>query len=295
MEWCLIQLRSAQVHQSQGQPSQLYLLQGDTWHYPCGTLCHLQECVTTAFPSKRISSGSQEMKRCFLPDKLGLESDIRDTSVGRGRHSPGCVSQFPGQGGSSVASDCDPRLSLFLESLKHGSGLMWNRRNMDRWLPILTPCFILILFTGAQGKLKPGAVADRSSGCCFPALSAFCVLSVLVLGMASLMRHWPFPSSLSAVGFSLTAAGSQTLPGAWLGERQVANTALEILLLPWGLVAEWLQTSLCWCLRVMVSPACGWDLTDVWFKGFIFNRNVALDFESSSLWKTCLYFKMIFY
>lgn len=41
MEWCLTQLRTSQLHQSHGESSQLYPLQGDTWHHPCGTVCDI--------------------------------------------------------------------------------------------------------------------------------------------------------------------------------------------------------------------------------------------------------------
>lgn len=113
--------------------------------------------------------------------------------------------------------------------------------------------------------------------------STVCHLCSLGAGYGFINKELTFSQQLvSSRGFSLAASGSQTLPGAWLGERQAANTALEILL-AWGRVAERLQTFLGRCLRAMVSPASGWDLTGVRFKGLIFNRNVSLDFENRSL------------
>lgn len=42
-----VRLDPAKVHQSHEQPSQLYLLQGDMWHYPCGTLCAILRNVSS--------------------------------------------------------------------------------------------------------------------------------------------------------------------------------------------------------------------------------------------------------
>lgn len=98
----------------------------------------------------------QEMGEAFFltsHGQEGTEINHQRHQCGEGRHSLGCVSQCPGQCGSSVASGCDPCLSLFLESLTYSSGLMWSRRNMDRWLPTLAPWFILILFLGVCGRL----------------------------------------------------------------------------------------------------------------------------------------------
>lgn len=67
MEWCLIQLRSAQVHQSHGQPSQLYLCKVTQGTIPVG-----QECAITALASRN--------GRGFLPDKPWTRRDWNQPS-----------------------------------------------------------------------------------------------------------------------------------------------------------------------------------------------------------------------
>lgn len=70
-----VMLDPAKIFTGLSEPSQLYPLQDDTWHHPCGTVWHLWECGIMAFASTRISSGSGEMKRCSLPDKRWTKSD----------------------------------------------------------------------------------------------------------------------------------------------------------------------------------------------------------------------------
>lgn len=128
-------------------------------------------------------------------------------------------------------------LNLFLESLKYASGLIWSRRNVDGWPPILTPWFILFLFTEDTRQIKNGVVADISFGMCSAgtAVSQNCLSFVFSLCrwyMWLLLSGWPLLSSLSETGVSawwLLAPRWYLVPRWEKGKLQ--TQPLEILLL----------------------------------------------------------------
>lgn len=76
-----VRLDPAKICTSPSEPSQLYLLQSDKWQYPCGTVCAILRNVSSLHRLLRgFPSGSQEMRRCFLPDKPWPRRDWNQTS-----------------------------------------------------------------------------------------------------------------------------------------------------------------------------------------------------------------------
>lgn len=76
-----VRLDPAKICTGPSEPSQLYLLQGDKWHYPCGTVRAILRNVSSQHWLLRgFPSGSQEMRRCFLPDKPWTRRDWNQTS-----------------------------------------------------------------------------------------------------------------------------------------------------------------------------------------------------------------------